>query len=325
MMVFKKISGFLKSILRKNKKLGRIEYLKKKYFFFRDFSNGTLNRKEFIEYLELFKQDLINDIYFPFTTNEIEKLKEYVSRMIIALGKPVNIENIIANEDDDIMTLDTLIGVGGTHLHDIYAFTQDILRSVNLDLITIEASIGFQTIRPRGWKIPKISEGKVRIRKIQKPNTGQTEYFINDQSFISLRSIDCPNAALEYALKSGVPVYFVDNPLKDDKNIVGIEKIKDNMYNYIKLTLHQPIGKFAPNNSDRGFDPRNKFMAWAIVYLFNHYKAKKIAHVGGNSHFTYEWYSPTGVVPNFSSTTIQELVNPKNFYYNGTRGRVKVL
>ena len=222
------------------------------------------------------------------------------------------------------MTLDTLVGIGSTHLDDISSYTYEILKSFNLNLITIEASPGIQTIRPRGWKIPQIAPGVVKIRKVAK-NIGENNYFINDQLFISLLSNDGPNAALEYALQSGIPVYFIDNPLKDEKTIVGIHKTQTNQYQYTKLKLPPPIGKLASNKNDRGFDSRNKFMTRAIIFLADIYKAKAVAHVGGNSHFTYAWHSPTGIVDNFSSTTIQELVSPKHFYHYQKPLRIRIL
>ena len=112
------------SIIQKrniSKYKNKVYYLRRKYFFFHDFSEGRLTAIAFIEYLNQFTADLSNDENFPIQEAELEEIKQRALRINIVLGSPVDLEQIIPKEQDDDIpkALDNLIGIGVTHFHDV--------------------------------------------------------------------------------------------------------------------------------------------------------------------------------------------------------------
>ena len=216
----------------------KVAYLKTKYFFFHDFSEGRLTAIAFIEYLNQFTADLSNDENFPIQEAELEEIKQRALKINIVLGSPVDLEHIIPKEQDDDIpkALDNLIGIGVTHLHDVRDYTIKVLERLSkrskIDIITIEAKVYTLKLGPVTYQIPevaKIDPGVVRLNRVLKEKNRE-EYYINDSLFITMTSYDGMDAALVYALQFGIPVYFIDNPFADGSTIAGFHKARHGKY-----------------------------------------------------------------------------------------------
>ena len=62
------------------------------YFFFNEFLEGRRDKASFIELLDQFNSNLINDRFSP---QEIEEIKNRVKRLVLISGTPVAIEKVI--------------------------------------------------------------------------------------------------------------------------------------------------------------------------------------------------------------------------------------
>ncbi len=242
------------------------------------------------------------------------------------------------------MTLDTLIGLGGSHLHNVRELVSERLEEFAPDIITLEASIGTTTlgigkmvhgnvtvhVPYSTHSAPKIAHGRKKLIRVGLLDDRKAVYNIDGQEFASLYMDDAANAAFEFGLKKELPVFFIDNPFQDGKTIIGIRKTNadGNLSGevvYCPLTLPPPTEELAPATTDRGFDKRNKFIAHAILILSEYCGANKVAHAGGIGHFRRDYRTETASILHYSQTTIQDLVKPRNFHLYGMSGIVKVL
>lgn len=245
------------------------------------------------------------------------------------------------------MELETLIGLGWSHSDDVQRVVGEALKAWQPELITLEAPVGevvMKRIHVLGLNVklfsthhrPEMSSGSKKLVRVGvsdsgRPGTWTCSYTIDGEHLATLPENDAPNVALEFALTTGTPVYFVDDPFRDGLTIAGLHKgigsTSGNVYyNILRVPPHISLlrQELLPGRADRGFASRNKFMASAILFLTERYGLHKLAHAGGMGHFRLDYCSPSATVPNFSSTTIQGMVKPGNFQLYGTSGIVKV-
>lgn len=235
------------------------------------------------------------------------------------------------------MGIETLIGLGGSHSDEVRGVVDEALKAWQPELITLEAPVGDVVMRRISilglnaklfskHRTPQTSSGPKKLISLGHLDSGERTYSIDGEPLGSLLLNDAPNVALELALESGIPVYFVDDPFRDGKTIAGLHKGRGGVsgpvyYNILRVPI---LRELLPERTDRGFDRRNKFMANAILFLAERYGVRKLAHAGGMGHFRRDYISPTARVPNFSSTTIQDLVKPDHFQLYGTSGIVRL-
>lgn len=203
----------------------------------------------------------------------------------------------------------TFLGIGASHLDDVFDFTYRMLSRFKPQAITLEARMRFTNVgescKGERDRVKKFHEGRYNVRyetgvgdvrrsflqgfepsDVSHDNVRQVKLFLDDLCVLNGNSLEF-NPALAYALESGIPFYFVDVPLLD-KSIV---KFTSNGYEVISLDGQAQLTQDIPADSlpfRRDDVTRNRFAADAINFLFSLGNGC-VAHIGGTGHFNVQY------------------------------------
>jgi len=201
----------------------------------------------------------------------------------------------------------TFLGIGVSHVDEVFDFVYRTLSEFRPDAITLEAQISFTNVgevtspndrvrEDRFYKkLCKIryeeSRGDVEQRvfglgRVLSSDIRQLRLFLDDLCVLNGSCLEF-NPVLAYVLENGVPFYFTDVPL-GDKSIVEFTRER---YRIIPLDEEAELTQDIPSESlcfRRDDITRNKFAADAINYLFSQGK-NCVAHVCGTGNFNVQY------------------------------------
>ena len=202
--------------------------------------------------------------------------------------------------------MDTFIGIGNKHWRNSeeewnlsFGFVYDVLTSEKPDLIVAEYGFYefpvFSLISER-TRAQRIEEGRAKIKfdfikkRIPRITLGGLEIF--NEGTCSLTPIES-RAAISYALRNKVPVFFVDEPFAECKSfsrnvrehgIIGFQKGKRPNYSVLLTRGNASLSDIC---STYCLKERNLFAKAAIETLDAKFSPKIIAGVGGSAHYFF--------------------------------------
>lgn len=190
--------------------------------------------------------------------------------------------------------LDTFIGIGCSHEHDVFPFVSKLLEDRQPDIITLEQSVNLYAV----------------FR--QQISDFQSGYFQHEEM-----ERDAMTAGVYYALQQSVPLYFVDGSFEEGRFKADIElatsldmtqtSMRDEVRrgviiyndeievldrNFERDDAGMPVDVLWPSQEEytNSIPERNVFTAHAINLIAAQTQVSSIAHIGGMHHFDIEMF-----------------------------------